>query len=112
MNNCLGFISTAILAATCAGCCDNVIVLPDTAGLMCGPNCCDDNGSVEGKPDTCAIGDSPKCIGCDYEPVLCWTVCQDSFDGKCCLNDLGITVACIPATPTPPDQLPDTSSGG
>lgn len=66
------------------------------------PECCAAHGHVPGKRDTCAISEEPYCIGCDGDPVLCWTVgCESPCDPSmgtcaedCCIADDGETVAC------------------
>ncbi len=59
-----------------------------------GSDCCEQHGTLDGKPDACAVAKPPKCIGCDGAPVLCQTACV--IDGEtvpCCLAS-GETVPC------------------
>lgn len=81
----------------CAG-----VIACISAALSPGDECCAEHGAVEGKRNTCAISEEPFCLGCDGEPVLCWTVgcgtaCNPSAGEcaeDCCLSDAGETVAC------------------
>ncbi len=102
-------LSTLILSTPLAACCDDPRVSPSTAGIICGDSngpddsadCCDEHGSIPGKRDTCNISEEPFCVGCDGEPVLCWTVgCESTCDPNkpgdcvedCCLSAKGETV--------------------
>ena len=62
------------------------------------PNCCEDHGEVS--PGMCATSADHKCVGCDYEPVLCMTHgCDAAGEADCCLSDDGETVPCDAAEP-------------
>lgn len=80
-----------------------------TAEMPAPPNCCEDHGEVAGAPGLCSLTADHKCVGCDYEPVLCMTHgCGSANVEDCCLSDDGETVPCDaiePAIVVVPDPI-------
>jgi hypothetical protein len=64
---------------------------PDPACLI---NCCEDLGSMVGRPGLCALSEFPYCYDCEGLPALCMTHgCETPNAEDCCLSADGKTIA-------------------